>query len=660
METPKTNGIGTWVLDFSKRFLSHRHLPVFLAIGAILVMLPALKTGLFIDDLPQRAVELRPDQLPPRMQETGNPADSGRFSTVLFDLFGFSRNPQCMALMKNYGTLPWWTPDGLRCSLCRPVTAFTHWLDYRLFPDSPALMHAENIAWYAAVVFLVTIIYRKVEVTSGGARLPTGRLAGTLAPPCSMVAGPSWAAGLAALLFLLDGNTYFPAAFVANRGYFLAIFFSLLCLYEHHQWRSTKSRPAMLLSGLFLALSLFSEESGASTFAFILAYALVLEPGSFSNRALTVLPSVLVITVWWLIHTFSGYGLSHVSIYIDPAQEPFRFVRELIPRDMVLLGSQLTSVPPEFLFAVKPSLHPIIIAVYGIFAVASLVIFFPWVRRDKTAAFWFAAMILAAIPEAVLVPASKNIGFIAIGAFGLVASFIAGVVSRPNLLPERKGYRILAWVACVLLILAHGPGAIAKRVAVVKAGASVFAWASRVPPDWPNIENENVIVVNHPLPLESVYVPSYKAYYHQLLPKTLRALVPGCTSFDVQRTDDKTLVIQSQGSNIFSCDDVGPIHIAYALSAFTLIGAEPKYKKGSRCNFNGLTVEILESDASDLPSRVAFKFDTSLDSPDFRWLWFDWRTASTEPFKMPAIGQSVTLLGPSLITDTGPKKYQEE
>jgi hypothetical protein len=622
METPKTNGIGTRVLDFSKRFLEHRHLPAILAIGAVLVMLPALKTGLFMDDLPQRAVELKPDQLPLRMHETGNPADSGSFSTVLFDLFGFDRNPQCVALMKNYGALPWWTPDGLRCSLCRPVTALTHWFDYRFFPDSPALMHAHNIAWFAAVVFLLTMVYRKLM-------------------------GMGWVAGLAALLFLLDGNTYFPAAFVANRGYFLAIFFSLLCLYEHHQWRSTKSRSAMLLSGLFLALSLFSEESGASTFAFVLAYALTLESGSFRSRALTVLPSVLVITVWWLIHTFSGYGLSHVGIYIDPAQEPFRFVRELIPRDMVLLGSQLTSVPPELLFVIKPSLHPIIIAAYGMFAVAALAVFLPLVFRDKVTAFWFAAMILAAIPEAVLVPASKNIGFIAIGAFGLIASFIAGVVSRPNLLPERKGYRILAWVACVLLILVHGPGAVAKRVAVVQKGASVFAWASRVPPDWPNIEKQNVIVINHPCPLESVYVPSYKAYHHQLLPRTLRVLVPGCTSFDVQRTDDKTLVIQSQGPDIFSCDDVGPIHIAYALSAFTLVGSEPKYKKGDRHRLSGLTVEVLESDASDLPSRVAFHFDTSLDSPDFHWLWFDWRTSSSEPFKIPAIGQTVTLAGPA-------------
>jgi hypothetical protein len=176
------NRFRTGLLDFFKRWLEHRRLPIFLAIGAVLVMLPALKLGLIADDLPQRAVELRPDQLPPRMFETGNPADSGSFSTVLFDLFGCNRNSQCVAVMKNYGTLPWWTPADLRLSLCRPVAAFTHWMDYRLFPDSPALMHAHNIAWFAAVVFAVTMVYRKLM-------------------------GTGWAAGLAALLFLCSMPT---------------------------------------------------------------------------------------------------------------------------------------------------------------------------------------------------------------------------------------------------------------------------------------------------------------------------------------------------------------------------------------------------------------------------------------------------------------------
>ena len=129
----------------------------------------------------------------------------------------------------------------------------------------------------------------------------------------------------------------------------------------------------------------------------------------------------------------------------------------------------------------------------------------------------------------------------------------------------------------------------------------------------------------------------------------MRALVPGCTSFDVQRTDDKTLVIQSQAPDIFSCDNVGPVHIAYLCRTGNLLG-DPRCKKGDRYDLGGLTVEVLESDASDLPSRVAFRFDTSLDSPDFHWLWFDWRTGSYQPFKIPAIGQSVTLPGPRYVT----------
>jgi hypothetical protein len=642
METMKVKGAGTWMLDLSKRFLAHRYLPAIFAMGAILVMLPALKTGLFWDDLPQRAVELRPGQLPPRMHETGNPADSGSLPTVLRDLF-FNRNPQDMALMKNYGILPWWTPDNLRLGLWRPVTAFTHWLDYRLIPDSPGLMHAHNIAWFAGIVFLVTIIYRKLT-------------------------GPGWVAGFAALLFLLDSNTYFPVMFVANRGFMLSLFFGLLCLYEHHQWRSAKSRSGCALSALFLALSLLTDEGGASTFAFILAYALVLEPGSLRNRALTILPSILIIVLWRIIYEALGFGLRNVELYIDPAHEPLSFARVVIPRAVVLLGGQLAGVPPDLLFGVNPLLQPKVTAFLCVAVVAALVVFLLWVRRDKTAMFWFTVMVLAAIPAATVMPMSKNLGFVAVGAYGLIASFVAGVITRPspppfgmrdsgamNRLPEWLACRILAWIACVLLILIHVPGAIAGRVVVVKTTARVLDGVTRLGDvgDWPNIGNENVIVVNPPCVLALAYAPFYKAYHHQPLPKTLRALVPGCTGFDVQRTDDKTLVIQSQAPDIFFCDNVGPIRGVYACRAFNLLVGKPKCKKGDRYDLGGLTVEVLESDASDLPSRVAFRFNTSLDSPDFHWLRFDLRTALAssqpyQPFKIPAIGQSATLSTPSM------------
>ena len=88
----------------------------------------------------------------------------------------------------------------------------------------------------------------------------------------------------------------------------------------------------------------------------------------------------------------------------------------------------------------------------------------------------------------------------------------------------------------------------------------------------------------------------------------------------------------------------------YALQVCNLLLGGPKFKKGDRYDLDGLTVEVLEVDASDLPSRVAFRFNTSLDSPDFHWLRFDlrrlWLLQPYQPFKIPAIGQSVTLSGP--------------
>ena len=181
----------------------------------------------------------------------------------------------------------------------------------------------------------------------------------------------------------------------------------------------------------------FANEGGASTFAFILAYALVLETGSLRSRALTVLPAILVIVLWRAIYQFSTSGVGQVwGGYIDPANEPFRFAHVVVPRTIVLLGAQISGIAPELLLAVKPSLQP---AGNGLLrlAVRCRPDCFPSVAAPgKIATFWFAVMVLAVIPAATVLPLSKNLGFVAFGAYGLVASFINGLVGRPCQLPE--------------------------------------------------------------------------------------------------------------------------------------------------------------------------------------------------------------------------------
>ena len=230
-----------------QRVSEHCRFPLALALAAIVFMLPAISVGLFGDDLVQRLKQFRLAELPPGTVDTGLvSSDSGQFGTVIWNLFGFTRPEEAAAHARDFGTLPWWTSETLKIALWRPFTAFTHWLDYRLFPSKPALMHAHNIAWYALAVFLTATLCRRMGTCSDGGSAqerPSESGAGL------KLQSVAWVASLAAVLFLLDKNTYVPVMYVANRGFIISLVFGLLCLATHLRWRTTKSCAWMWLSG---------------------------------------------------------------------------------------------------------------------------------------------------------------------------------------------------------------------------------------------------------------------------------------------------------------------------------------------------------------------------------------------------------------------------
>jgi hypothetical protein len=589
-------------------------------------MLPAIKSGLMLDDLMQRTIQLRPEQIPSRLYDTGVvPADSGKLSTVLFELFGLSRNKQNIKAAKDYGVLPWWVRDDIKASQWCPFTAFTHWLDYQLYPNMPALMHVHNILWFAAVVFLVAVVYRRLL-------------------------GPGWVAGFAAVLFLLDENTYFPVMFVANRAFVVSLFFGLLCLYSHHKWRSAKSLSAGVFSQICLAISLLSNEAGVSTFAFLLAYALVLEKGSWLGRILSLLPSVFVIVLWRVIYTCLEYGVSGIGGYIDPGHQPVRFLEHLVGRVLILLSAQLSGQAPDVLGAFNSSALMIALAAYLVFLAVTLIVFLPLLIKNRMARFWFAVMVFAAIPASTVTPISKNFGFVAVGAFALIAIFVATIITDRDSMPKSHFYRILAWIMCAVFLFMHIPGAVVGRVMAPKMMTS-FNTSLANTNFLSNTENRDVVVINAPCQLALSYTPFYRTYLDQPLPKSLRTLVPGCIALQVTRTDDKTLVIKSAPANIFSSDQNSPLHLAHfcrVLNEFFL--GDPSFKKSDRFTLRNLMIEVLAIDDRRLPTEVAFHFADSLNDPNLYWLQFNWRTPSYDRFDVPQIGQTVSIPGPVHVT----------
>jgi hypothetical protein len=636
-----TNGISKLV-TLARGGLGHRRLPLALALAAVVLMLPALHTGLLLDDLVQRVMQFPPGELPPRLMDTGFvPKDSGQLGTVLCNLFGFPRAQEAAARARDYGILAWWVPDGLKAALWRPLTAFTHWLDYRLYPNAPVLMHAHNIAWYALAVYLAATLYRKLETCSPGTNLEERSSDPSTRPKTQSSFS---VAGLAATLFLLDKNTYFPVMFVANRGFIIALVFGLLCLDAHHRWRTTRSRRHLWRSTLWLLLSLLANEGGASTLAFLAAYALVLEPGDWRSRLRSLLPSLAVILVWRIVYVSFGFGVRMIGGYIDPGYEPLLFLQNLPSRVNTLLGGQLTGLPPEIIVPLNAEWQTGFTLFFAGFNLLCAVAFLPILRRDRVTRFWAVAALLALVPAATVAPLSKNMAFVAVGAFGAVASFLAHF-GRKAILGPRQG---IAWCLAVWLVVAHIPGALAGRIVMAEANPLIPKVIAR----WcgfenlPEIGEKDVLVINNPSQLSTLAAPFYRAYHGQPLPKTMRILVPGSIRVEVRRVDESTLVLKTSQADLFDCPAVGPIHVCYVFKmANDFLGGGKIWKPGDRITREGFAVEVLEVSQRGMPSAVTFHFDRPLESEGRVWLFFDWRSNHYAPLVLPRSGNTIEIEG---------------
>jgi hypothetical protein len=320
-------------------------------------------------------------------------------------------------------------------------------------------------------------------------------------------------------------------------------------------------------------------------------------------------------------------------------------------RSAALLAGQITGVAPDVAMALTPTWKALVFALGCGALVVFLVLTLPLLRKNPYARYWFTVMVLAAVPASTVVPLSKNLGFVAVGAFGLISCFVAGLADGEGWVPRWLGFRALAWTAAGLLVLAHGPIAALGRVAATQAAPQVFEALGRLGDigDAPELGDRDVIVLNAPCQLALFASPFARQYRGQPVPRTLRSLLPGCTAFEVRRSDANTLVAQSSQPDIFSCGNLGPVHSAYAFNSTDRLMARQRFQKGERVSLEGLTVEVLETDGRGQPSRVAFHFTAALESLPARWLFFDWSSRSYRDFPLPPIGEHVRLAGPKPV-----------
>lgn len=129
--------------------LASRRLPGAVAILAAIGMLPALTGGWQLDDYFQRATLL-------------GYGDSKPINTFI-QYIDRAHNLSQM----DFGTMPWWVSLDLHQAFLRYASTLTMMLDYRLWPNYPALMHLHSLLWLSAAVLAAAFFIARCWVPLG-------------------------------------------------------------------------------------------------------------------------------------------------------------------------------------------------------------------------------------------------------------------------------------------------------------------------------------------------------------------------------------------------------------------------------------------------------------------------------------------------------------
>jgi hypothetical protein len=550
------------------------------AIGALL-LLPSLAGGLALDDFVHRLHARRY-------------AFMGEARP--FDMFRFmDGNPTHLAALRERGLVPWFAADDLRVAFFRPLASLLHTLDYSVLRAPPWLMHAESVAWYALLVFCAGKLYARVLGAPG-------------------------VAGLAALFYAVDPGHGLPAGWLANRNAVLASVFAVMCLLAHDRWRRDGWRPGAAVSAACLALSFASGELALGALGYLAAYALTLDRGSRRARAASLAPCGLVAVAWQLVYRAGKYGVTASGFYCDPATSPLRYLRGLFVRSAELALGEL------LLFPVEVAARATLTAVVAAAGAAALAIFAwaatPRVRRDPRVRFFAIGALLALVPVVGVVPATRVLMLVGVGAMGVLASLVAEVTAGAERRPIVRGFVRVAGglhvVAAPLLLVAYVLSPVAI-MAVLDRCAPGLGGAG-------DLAGDTVVIVRTPSSLGAAYRFGVPLDDPPTPAHTLRFVAVGMGDCTVTRVDARTLDVRAPAGLLND-----PLAALYR---------DGPPRRGDRVRLSDMELEVTE-EVDGAPTAVRVRFDDPLDAPGRAWV--AWDRGRFVRFAVPAVGQAATL-----------------
>jgi hypothetical protein len=383
-------------LQRARRALESRSAPAWAALIGVLLTSPSLFGGLQTEDWIFRAAATDPIfSLPWRVNlwgPDGRPSDEA-VRTIVYEA-------------KRLGTLPWFTDEGFHVSLWRPLASLSHQIEFRLYPDLPALMHAQSLLFYALLIGAAGALYRRVFAASDL---------------------PAWASGLAVLAYAIDDAHGQAVGWIMNRGAVMASLFGVVSVWAFDRWRRDGFRPGAVLSGISLGLGLLCSEFALGAVGYLLALSVILDPARPVRRAIAALVWLIPLAAWAIAYRLLGHGAWGSALYVDPLHQPLAFARSTLERGTVLLLAQL-GFPPSDIFIQWTGVRALaVVLASGLVLLGLLKVVWPLLRGRAVAAFWALGMLLSVVPASAAFAQDRMLLLTGIGAMGLFASLAAQI-----------------------------------------------------------------------------------------------------------------------------------------------------------------------------------------------------------------------------------------
>jgi len=586
--------------DFCER--RPRWLPWVLAALAIAFTLPSIWSGYHQDDHLIRERFQRFVHLP---GITG-----GLLDTCVFG----DGDPEHNRARMELGIVPWWTPPDWKIAFWRPLCSLTHWLDWQLFGDRSWVMHLHSLLWYGLLVFVLTLLYRRLLT-------------------------PAWVAALAGLMYLLDAAHALPVGWIATRNAPLSSFFVVLVLYLHDRWRRDGWAPAMAAAWIALALGLLGSEATTAAGAYLAAYALFVDRAGWRKGSAALVPYLVIVVVWRLAYHHLGYGVAATMHYTDPIEQSGRFMAHILRfLPVMLLGQLAASDPVIWNFLPSPFIE-IGLAIAVAFVLFVAWILWPLLKRNNVARFWALGMVLSTLLICTAFPQGRELMNPGIGGMALVAQFLGWRLSQDPKGAESRTYRGMARVLVGLWLFLH---VVVSAVFLPLQSAKATHDAERFERTLndsagldPEIANQTLLIVSTPADIFTHDLPGQRAAEGLPVPKHTYCLCAGVDSLDIERRDQRTLTFRPD--NTF---------LATLRSAMFCDPQTHPMHAGQIICLDEVEIEVTQATPDGRPSEFVLRFNQPLESATYRWVVF--KDMTYVPFTLPAVGQKLVVTSPTL------------